>query len=138
MADVEDLLPRELKQMYFLIFGCYPILAWHEDWTRTHSDFGEEYEEPINFRDFTIFIDTEKLDQIDEWEYSYVRHLLINVINHRIYDLKHNSLGTIYLSTGKKYCFSDTESWWQAIRIENTAEQTGDRPFVNVEVEICS
>ena len=122
--------PATLKQMFLLAFGCYPVLEWSENWTMTEDYSGELYDEPVVLRDFHLSIDTEQVDKMDDFGYSYVSHLLIKVVQDKLRkpDIKHS-----YMSASKKYCFSDTEDWWEAITFKG---DLGSRTVFDVDVTI--
>ncbi len=104
--------PSILKQMFYLAFGCYPVLEWHENWTLTRYEDGDDLEEPVVLRDFHLLIDTERLDKINDFGYSYVSHLLKGVVEDK---LRRPAIKHTNISASKKYSFSDTEDWWDSI-----------------------
>lgn len=122
--------PKTLKQMFFVAFGCYPVLEWHEDWTMRYDWDGNEIEEPVVMRDFHLLIDTELLDQIDSFAYGYVQHLLKEVVEDKLRrpESKHTNI-----TASKKYSFSDTEDWWESITYKG---DMSERTRFDVEVTI--
>lgn len=129
-SEDEDL-GRDIKAKFLEVFGHYPILDVSETWTI--EGVGDEFDfEPVNLRDYSALLDTEKLDEVDGYNLSYVQSLLEKVIKHRMANPEARDMST-YAS--KKYCFSDTEDWWTAMLVEGNMLPAGrDRFEVVVEL----
>lgn len=114
--DSEDEnLGRDIKAKFLEVFGHYPILDVSETWTIDGE--GDEFDfEPIKLRDYHALLDTEKLDEVNGFSLSYVQFLLEDIIKRRIADPEASSIDA-YAS--KKYCFSDTEDWWEAMIVDS-------------------
>jgi hypothetical protein len=109
--DVEDeVLGAAIKAKFLEVFGHYPILDISEKWEYMDEDF----DKPVVLRDFHILLDTELLDKINGWELNYVDGLLERVLRRRMQDPGAKDVDT---HASKKYCFSDTEDWWDAAKV---------------------
>ena len=112
--DVQDeLLGQAIKAKIFEVFGFYPILDISENWT-----IGDEDDEPVVLRDFELLLDTELVDKISGYELSYVQFLFERLIQDRVRYPERDHTNT---NASKKYCFSDTEDWWDAAKVEELA-----------------
>lgn len=122
--------PEVLRQMFLVAFGHYPVLEWHENWTMYDDGDGFEYDEPMVMRDFHLLIDTELLHKVDEFSYSYIRHLLVEVVEDK---LRKPEIFHTNLRASRKYSFSDTEDWWDSITFKG---DMGERTRFDVSVTI--
>lgn len=128
---MEEDVAQILQGMARLAFGHLPVLEWHETWIRWADDFGTEYDDgPVHLRDFSITLDLEKLHLVSEFNLGYVKHLLKAVIARKLADPE---AVFFKLQTGKKYSFSDTEDWWDDMKLDSLADP---RRRFNVDVEI--
>lgn len=123
--------PKVLKEMFLVAFGCLPVLDWNENWTMWEDHMGNPLDEPEVLRDFSLMIDTALLEKVGDFEYSYVGHLLVEVIQDKMRkpELKHFAL-----SASRKYSFSDTETWWDDISIKGDVPEDRERFEVGVTI----
>lgn len=129
----DEALPGAIKAKIFEVFGCYPVLDISEDYT-LHNDFmGDPLEDgPVQLRDYHLIIDTEKVDLVDGWSLNYVDSLFEKVIEARIKD---ENVREVNANASKKYCFSDTEDWWDAMKVEGDSLPS-DRLVITLSVEL--
>jgi hypothetical protein len=113
--SIDDIAGADIKAGFLEAFGHYPILDISEKW----EHFDEDLDEPIVLRNFHILLDTELLDRINEYELNYVTLLLEKMIAARLRNPLVKFLDT---QASKKYCFSDTEDWWDAAKVDEVPE----------------
>jgi hypothetical protein len=118
----EELLGQAIKAKMLEVFGHYPILDISE-----RLEYYDD-ETPMVLRDYHVLLDTEKLDSIT-YGLWYVDGLLEEVIRAKLAGKK--DLDT---RSSKKYCFSDTESWWTAMEIDQIP---GGREVFTLRVELA-
>lgn len=121
--DVDDeFLGFVIKAKVFEVFGHYPILDVSETYTMC-DDFDAE---PVVLRDYHAMLDTEKLDIVDGFSLSYVQFLLEKIIKHKMTKPESRDMST---ESSKKYCFSDTEDWWEAMQVADDVLPEGRERF---------
>jgi len=118
----EELLGQAIKAKMLEVFGHYPILDISE-----RLEYYDD-ETPMVLRDYHVLLDTEKLDSIT-YGLWYVDSLLEEVIRAKLAGKK--DLDT---RSSKKYCFSDTESWWTAME---TDQIPGGQEIFALRVELA-
>lgn len=127
-----ETLGRDIKAKFLEVFGCYPVLDISENWTMTHDFMGDELEDgPVQMRDYHVIIDTEFLHH-DCYGLSYVQMIFERILKARIDDPTAKEVNTY---SSKKYCFSDTEDWWEALKVPGDVLPEG-REIISVHVEL--
>lgn len=112
--DVEDDIGAAVKAKFLEVFGFFPLLDISEKW-EILSDPEDYDSEIIVLRDFSLIVDTEKLDLLDDFGITYVVHLLEKVISERT---RNSTAQHLHCQSSKKYSFSDTEDWWDKISVD--------------------
>ena len=119
--DVDgEVLGAAIKAKFLEVFGHYPVLDISETWIHydTPDEFGD-CDPPVTLRDYHLLLDTELLDKINGWELNYVDSLLEKVLRAKMAKPEITDLDA---DASKKYCFSDTEDWWDAAKVTEVPE----------------
>lgn len=130
--DVEENIGQAVKAKFLEVFGFYPLLDVSERW-EIMSDEELYMAEPVVLRDYHVILDTERLDLIDDWNLNYVVDLFAKVITAR---LKDDSAKSLNCYSSKKYCFSDTEDWWDKMRVDSEDLLPSNREAFEMSVEL--
>lgn len=117
----EETLGRDIKAKFLEVFGCYPVLDISEKW----EWWDEEEQENHVHRDYHVMIDTEFLHH-ECYGLSYVQFLFERILKARMAD---PTLTALNASASKKYCFSDTEDWWDVLKPEGDVLPEGRERF---------
>jgi hypothetical protein len=113
MCLQDENLGRQLKQRFKETYGAYPVLEVRE------TNFDPEMDE-IHGSNFGITLNTEKLDEIEDWELRYVRSILLTATMPG----KTECFGRFRSKseTSRKYSFQDTPSWWDKMVLNELPE----------------
>lgn len=111
----------ELKSKFLDVYGCFPVIHVDEYWD------GKD----LTHRPDTIgiFIDTEKLDVIEDYYLSYVESLFEEVL--KAFKVNQTKIST---STSHKYSFGGTPEWWHCIEIGR--DEVEQRKMVTLEIGV--
>lgn len=120
--DVEG---KRLKAMVHIAWGCYPLFEISERHDEQHLiDI---------YGNYSITIDTEQLDLVDDWSLNYVEHLIDEAIRAK---LVNPDIKTSYHSTGRKYSFSDSPDWWDGMEVKDGDPRLASRPTFYLDIQL--